>query len=847
MGKLSSGCVLGLWLLMLAACGGGGGGGDGSGGGGAAGSSLTNPQPLAIGDRWIYRGSEGGYEQVTVESQRTVRGLSAVVVVSSSLEPQLAEREESLITRSGDALVELAVEGDPVSLALGDVALLPLPLPTQARAAVRLLDRSVASGYDFDEDGRPDAMSVTVDQEALAPETVTVPAGTFAGAARVRTVLKLVVTLSSSSSQVTSIITTDEWYAQDIGLLRDSVVTVTGASQTSRVRELTGYRVGGRRSDTAAPVVVDRSPALGSISTFFSSLTVQFDEPIDPASFGANGIVLSNAAGQPLAGTLTWVSSSRATLNLSGYPASGQYTVTVAATAADYWGNTRPAQQWSLVVDRSGPVVAGSTPTDGAVDVALNAAVEVEFDEPLDLATVNSNTLQLRDMARTEVATTLTVVNARTVRLTPLVPLEPGQSYILWVGLELHDVTGNGNANSTELRFRTVQGLFSYPMQVANGLGRGLASGDFTGDGLIDLLDFPDSFTAALRVHPGLSSGGLGPSRLVPLPDVVNCGNGGRLQAAEMNGDGRLQIVLTRSQDSCGIQVLAQAADGTLTVAAQLGTAGDGNIALADLDGDGRLDVVASRLFEETVTVWLQTAQGVFDQGRSFAGVSNARGQLRVGDVNGDGRPDIVMTSGQFDINRALTVLLQSADGRFDTRQSYPLAGEVGGTALALADMNGDGRVDVVVHSPRSTGVWIFRQAVDGTLEAPRVTASPFEGTEIVLQDLNGDGRPDIALKVHGVMVHLQAADGSFGAGYQYVGNANGSTMIAVDLNRDGRMDLVLGGPYVLSNLGAAAVPSSAQSVGKRALGRAAGATEPVGRFSRLARLPIAGRAAAGL
>ena len=644
-----------LALFALASCGGGGGGGGGSdGGGGAAVPTVNNPMPLAQGDRWLYRSSDGSYEQVAVESFRTVGALQAAVLATTQLDPQNAGREETLLARTGDGLIELPDTTDPVSVAIGNVALLALPL--QVRASTTVLDRTISNGYDFDGDGRADAMLLRVDQEVLAIETVTVPAGTFAGAARVRTVIQLTATLSRDGARVSTTTTTDEWYAPDVGLVRDAVVAVTGNSRTTSGRDLLAYSVGGRRSDNQGPVVTSLTPAEGTVSGFVYSVVVNFDEPVDANTARAGGISVRTADGSVLPATLNQVTATRFNLSFAQAPPTGTYSLNIAATLADLWGNTRPARQLLWSVDRSGPSVVRSMPAVGARDVALTTTFELEFNEALDPSTVNTSTVQLRDRFRATVPTTVTLLNPRTVRMTALQALDPGATYVLWVGLNLRDANGVGNDNSAELEFFTVQGQFSYPTAVANGLGRQLAVGDLNGDGLADLLDLPDGSTAAVRLHARRAAGGFDAPRLLPLPDAARCGGIGGLRVADVDGDGRPDVVLTRPAAGCGIQIWQQAPDGSLRIMNELSSSSPGSIVLADVNGDSRLDIVASAAFDARVSVWLQIAPGLFGTETQYPAITNARGGLAVGDVNGDGRPDIVLTSGQFDIARALTV-----------------------------------------------------------------------------------------------------------------------------------------------------------------------------------------------
>jgi hypothetical protein len=108
-----------------------------------------------------------------------------------------------------------------------------------------------------------------------------------------------------------------------------------------------------------------------------------------------------------------------------------------------------------------------------------------------------------------------------------------------------------------------------------------------------------------------------------------------------------------------------------------------------------------------------------------------------VGDLNGDGKPDLVISGA----NGQMTVLLGNGDGSFQPPVSYPVAGPA-----AIGDINGDGRQDIVA----GTGVLLGNG--DGSLQ-PLLPLSTSSLGNVVLADFNGDGRTDVASSVVGVIL----------------------------------------------------------------------------------------------
>lgn len=153
---------------------------------------------------------------------------------------------------------------------------------------------------------------------------------------------------------------------------------------------------------------------------------------------------------------------------------------------------------------------------------------------------------------------------------------------------------------------------------------------------------------------------------------------------------------------------------------------------------------------------------------------------LAAADLNGDGFDDLVVVS-----EGSVGVLLGHGDGTFGTMHTY-LSGV---SAIAVEDINGDGKIDVVASG---TTVNVLLGNGDGTFQAP-IEVDPGTFGQVVLGDINGDGKLDIvALSGNTVGVWLGKGDGTFGAG-QYFVPAGGAKEIALgDVNGDGLSDLVL-------------------------------------------------------
>ena len=115
---------------------------------------------------------------------------------------------------------------------------------------------------------------------------------------------------------------------------------------------------------------------------------------------------------------------------------------------------------------------------------------------------------------------------------------------------------------------------------------------------------------------------------------------------------------------------------------------------------------------------------------------------VAVGDINSDGRKDVVVTSCGcgYQIPSKIYIFLGQSDGTLSTTPiTYTMTG--GGGSVAIGDVTGDGRPDLVLTSGLS--VWVMAQNSSGTLDAPIIYSTTY-ADGFRLGDLNGDGRLDL-------------------------------------------------------------------------------------------------------
>lgn len=223
-------------------------------------------------------------------------------------------------------------------------------------------------------------------------------------------------------------------------------------------------------------------------------------------------------------------------------------------------------------------------------------------------------------------------------------------------------------------------------------------------------------------------------------------------------------------------------------------------LAMADVNGDRKLDLVTANNAHNDVSVAFGDGRGGFTRAPATFAVGPSPYPFGFGDVNNDGYPDVIATASatgpqraqQLQASFALTLLLNDGRGGFrrsdlPTRTGQPWSADVG-------DVNGDGKPDLVAthHDQSKLTVLIG----DGTGRFLEGTGSPFDfgrsASEVILADANRDGRID-ALAAAGDTLRLMLGDGrgNFRPGAPIPAGRGVWRFAVSDLNGDGKPDLV--------------------------------------------------------
>jgi hypothetical protein len=309
-------------------------------------------------------------------------------------------------------------------------------------------------------------------------------------------------------------------------------------------------------------------------------------------------------------------------------------------------------------------------------------------------------------------------------------------------------------------------GTFQSHVDYAAGFSpRAVAIGDFTGDGIPDLVVADEgSFDGhdplgGLRILRGNGDG-----TFQPAQDILTGQNVGNVVAGDFSGTGHLDLIVTTA---AGVSELRGNGDGTFQATVSI-TAQTGKLTVGDFNHDGNLDLVVAGL---RVQVFLGNGDGTFQLSQTFDPLFSSSGvrDVLAADLRGNGTLDLVMEGGFGDTPE---VALGNGDGTFGTPSRLPGLGFDSG--IAVGDFSGDGIPDLVFGLSQDQGVELLKGNGDGTFRfrgAFFTGANPFA---VAAGDFNGDGLPDIvAANSFGASVGVLI---SIGAGFGGGGGFGGGT-----------------------------------------------------------------------
>ena len=225
------------------------------------------------------------------------------------------------------------------------------------------------------------------------------------------------------------------------------------------------------------------------------------------------------------------------------------------------------------------------------------------------------------------------------------------------------------------------------------------------------LLSYTSGSGIAVHVLLGKGDGTFNSPLGVTLPAEAAKSTGGRIYSADINHDGNMDLVVLNAGDfqnseNGGTYVLLGNAKGGFTMSDDLTDVPNPyDAAIGDFNKDGKLDLVVSTTdfngsFAAPPMIFLGSGTGTFGVGKSLPTVSYIPMHLSAADFNGDGKLDLLL--GSCCGLATTSILLGNGNGTFQPEQILQVAESP--AQIAVGDLNGDNRPDIVTYSGVANG-----------------------------------------------------------------------------------------------------------------------------------------------
>ncbi len=325
-----------------------------------------------------------------------------------------------------------------------------------------------------------------------------------------------------------------------------------------------------------------------------------------------------------------------------------------------------------------------------------------------------------------------------------------------------------------------------------------VAVADFNHDGHLDLA-VADASANSVRLLRGNGDG------TFTAAATLRVGNEpASLAIADLNHDGNLDLI-SANRSANTVSVLLGKGDGTFKTAPDFVVGNSPtSVAVVDFDGAGRLSLATANYLDGTVSIPLGHGDGSFEAAQNYR-TNLDRQSVAVGDLDGDGLRDLLVTNfcgtdTSCTSNGSASVFLNNGNGSFRRGATFALG--KGPIAVALADVNGDGKLDVITANQDENTASVMLGNGDGTFRQAMSYSVGYSPIAVAVANLHNDGKPDLVVlnrcsssscdSAGSVSILRGNGDGSFGGVTTYAAGFNPSGLAIGDLRGSGNRDIVV-------------------------------------------------------
>ena len=350
-----------------------------------------------------------------------------------------------------------------------------------------------------------------------------------------------------------------------------------------------------------------------------------------------------------------------------------------------------------------------------------------------------------------------------------------------------------------------------------------VAISDVDGDGKPDFVVVNRNSNTISVFRNTSASGSITAGSFAAKVDFMTGTNPNNIVIGDVDGDGKPDLVVANWNSNTISIFRNTSASGSITASSfasrvdfTLGmNLNSFSVAISDIDGDGKPDLVVANDSSNTVSVLRNTSTPGSITASSFAStVDFTTGMnpmsVAIGDVDGDSKPDVVVTnsgSNTISVFRNTSVSGSITASSFASKVDFT-TGE-GPNNVAIGDLDGDGKPDLVVTNPAST-VSVFRNtstpgSITASSFAPKVDLTGANPQSVAIGDVDGNGKPDLVVanlwhNVVSVFRNTSASGsitvGSFTSNVDFTTGTGPNNVAIGDLDGDGKPDLVVINSY---------------------------------------------------